>query len=223
MRKDEVLLFKQFDSDPTQSARFTFHSSFSDASRTSLPPRESIEVRAMAIFLEEPTPEQMSSRAASAIQRHSWPVVKAALSENISLERNAAFMLQSRLAARAGRGLLDVGEVERIADWAALNNVPDDEVLRKLRKELREKGSSNAEGLPREQLSRGAYSDSVRQLQLVLIELGMMDYSVVKRGAGMYGPQTNAAVQYVQRALKMPATGVYDDAVRAQLLKILEA
>jgi len=53
MRKEEVLLFKQFDSDPSRSSRFTFHSSFSDpAVATSLPKRESVEVRAMAIFIE---------------------------------------------------------------------------------------------------------------------------------------------------------------------------
>jgi len=219
-----VLFFKQFDSDPNQPARFTFHSSFCDpTSSASLPPRESIEVRAMAIFLEEPTPGEMSSRQSSAIQQHTWPVVRAALSENISLERSPAFTLQSRLAARAGRSLLAVSEVERIADWAALNNVADDEVLQKLRTDLRETGRSNAEGLPREQLSAGSYSESVRQLQFVLIELGMLDYSVIKHGAGMYGPQTNAAVKYLQRALQMPTTGVYDNAVRTQLLKMLEA
>merc|ERR1719198_1631355 len=57
MRKDEVLLFKQFDSDPGRSSRFTFHSSFCDPSAAAgLPQRESVEVRAMVIFVEDVPP-----------------------------------------------------------------------------------------------------------------------------------------------------------------------
>merc|ERR1712137_865872 len=53
MRSNELLLFKQFDSDPGRTSRFTFHSSFSDPDISPhLPRRESVEVRAMAIFIE---------------------------------------------------------------------------------------------------------------------------------------------------------------------------
>ena len=44
----------QFDSDPTKTSRFTFHTAFSDVTQPpTLPQRQSIEVRAMAIFIEE--------------------------------------------------------------------------------------------------------------------------------------------------------------------------
>jgi hypothetical protein len=51
MTKDEVLLFKQWDSDPEKEGRICFHSAFVDPSaRADAPPRESIEVRAIAFF-----------------------------------------------------------------------------------------------------------------------------------------------------------------------------
>ena len=51
MKKDEVLLFKQWDSDTNRPARTCFHSAFSDPSAPDdAPPRESIEVRAFAYF-----------------------------------------------------------------------------------------------------------------------------------------------------------------------------
>lgn len=51
MAKDEVLLFKQFDSDPTITGRICFHTSCTDpGARPSTPPRQSIEVRALAFF-----------------------------------------------------------------------------------------------------------------------------------------------------------------------------
>ncbi len=51
MRKDEVLLFKQWDSDPACTARVSFHTSFSDPhAPPDAPPRQSIEVRALAYF-----------------------------------------------------------------------------------------------------------------------------------------------------------------------------
>src|SRR4029077_4965480 len=50
MRTDEALLLKCFDSDPTR-ARFTAHSAFDDpTSRPGARPRESIEVRTLALF-----------------------------------------------------------------------------------------------------------------------------------------------------------------------------
>ena len=53
MKKDEVLLFKQWDSDFTLSGRLCFHTAFSDPNAPKdSPARESIEVRAMAYFPE---------------------------------------------------------------------------------------------------------------------------------------------------------------------------
>jgi len=206
MTKREVLLFKQFDSDPAQSSRFTFHSSFKDTSiQTALPPRESIETRAMAIFIEEE------------------PSIKKELAPKIALQREPTYTLQSRLAARAARGLLSPKEVERIADQAALQNIADEDVLQQLCRELEQNGGNNSKGLPASPLYRGVRSEAVRQLQFVLIELGIMDAYAIKYDIGMFGPETTAAVSHIQKYLRVPSTGVYDDAVHAQLLKMLEA
>eukprot|EP00443_Scrippsiella_acuminata_P015704 CAMPEP_0115226134 /NCGR_PEP_ID=MMETSP0270-20121206/30467_1 /TAXON_ID=71861 /ORGANISM="Scrippsiella trochoidea, Strain CCMP3099" /LENGTH=455 /DNA_ID=CAMNT_0002640533 /DNA_START=1 /DNA_END=1368 /DNA_ORIENTATION=+ len=51
MRKDEVLLFKQWDSDSTLSGRVCFHTSFSDPNAPrDAPCRQSIEARGIAFF-----------------------------------------------------------------------------------------------------------------------------------------------------------------------------
>lgn len=51
MKKDEVILFKQWDSDPKLSGRVCFHTAFKDPKAPSdTPTRESIEVRAFAFF-----------------------------------------------------------------------------------------------------------------------------------------------------------------------------
>jgi hypothetical protein len=51
MNKDEVVLMKQFDSDTTLSGRMCFHTAFADpTAAANAPPRESIEVRAVAFF-----------------------------------------------------------------------------------------------------------------------------------------------------------------------------
>jgi len=213
MKKSEVLLFKQFDSDPAQTSRFTFHSAFTDASvRADLPPRQSVETRAVAIIIE------------------AEPAVKMAVVPKMLLEQEPLFTLQSRLAARAARGLLDVKEVEKIADMAALENTPDEEVMQRLSREAEQQGFSNTKGLPMQgaKLYSGTRSEAVMQLQLVLIELGIMDAYPIKYGAGTCGPETMAAVKHIQKHLRqkdqlLPSDGVYDDAVRAQLLKMLRA
>lgn len=205
MKKDEVLMFKQFDSDPTQTSRFTFHSSFVDGNvRADLPPRESIETRVMAIFIDEE------------------PTVKRAVLPKMVLEREPLFTLQSRLAARSSRGLLDPKEVEKIADRAALENARDDDVLRRLSREVQQRGGSNTVGVPMQGLHSGCRGEAVMQLQLVLIELGIMDAYAIKRGAGMFGDETTAAVKHIQKYLRLPSDGVYDDAIRAKLLKMLD-
>ena len=51
MRKDEVLFFKQYDSDPKARSRFCFHTAFDDPTvPRDAPLRQSIEVRALALF-----------------------------------------------------------------------------------------------------------------------------------------------------------------------------
>merc|ERR1719231_509234 len=51
MQVDELLLFTQFDSDPLAPCRYCFHTAFEDpAVPGNLPPRQSIEVRAIAFF-----------------------------------------------------------------------------------------------------------------------------------------------------------------------------
>jgi hypothetical protein len=51
MTRDELLVFKVFDSDPSAGTQFTAHTSFSDPSSPENPlPRESIEMRAFVFF-----------------------------------------------------------------------------------------------------------------------------------------------------------------------------
>ena len=51
MTNDEVLLFKHYDSDVRLTGRNCFHTAFNDPACTvDMPPRESIEVRALAFF-----------------------------------------------------------------------------------------------------------------------------------------------------------------------------
>merc|ERR1712187_336874 len=53
MVKDEVILFKQWDSDPLRLGRTCFHTAFKDpTARVDAPVRQSIEVRAFVFFPE---------------------------------------------------------------------------------------------------------------------------------------------------------------------------
>ena len=68
--QDELLLFKQWDSDPLQPARIGFHTAFTDPTAPpDAPPRESIEVRAYCFFPEHepntcpPLPKTPAERA----------------------------------------------------------------------------------------------------------------------------------------------------------------
>ena len=52
--KDELLIFKQFDSDPKARARYCFHTSFADPFiPPNAPQRQSCEVRAVALFSDK--------------------------------------------------------------------------------------------------------------------------------------------------------------------------
>jgi len=56
MQKDELLIFKQYDSDPKARARFCFHTAFNDPTvPADAPARQSVEVRAVALFNEAMT------------------------------------------------------------------------------------------------------------------------------------------------------------------------
>merc|ERR1719230_2571011 len=79
-----------------------------------------------------------------------------------------------------------------------------------------------ARGLPAAPLD-GTDREQVRFLQQVLIELGRMAPGAIRFASGIYGQFTAAAVANVQRSLDRTPTGRYDSAVRAQLLKELEA
>lgn len=50
MTKNEVVLFKQYDSDISISGRTCFHTAFKDPNAKNAPPRESIEVRCLLLF-----------------------------------------------------------------------------------------------------------------------------------------------------------------------------
>jgi len=206
MRRDEVLLFKQFDSDPSRPSRFTFHSSFNDQDvAAGLPQRESVEVRAMAIFIDEP------------------PSVKAEVARSLALLRQPAYTLQGRLAARAARGLLSPADVEGLAEMAAVRNIHDERILQRLRLQVLQRGESNCHGLPSSVLSQGAYNDGVRLLQLALVELGLLDYSVIKYNPGSYDDATALAVAALQESVGIPSNGVYDRAVRSHLERLLDS
>merc|ERR1712224_242365 len=106
---------------------------------------------------------------------------------------------------------------------AALQNIPDEVVLQQLSKQAQQRGESNSRGLPEVQLSRGAYNEGVRQLQLVLVELGILDYSVIKYGAGSYDDATVEGVAALQQMLGIAPNGVFDMVVRSHLQRALDS
>jgi len=78
------------------------------------------------------------------------------------------------------------------------------------------------QGLPNAPLSVSD-RESVRVLQHVLIKLGKMVPEAIRLASGRYGRFTTTAVADIQRSLGITPTGIYDEAVRAQLLKELTA
>jgi hypothetical protein len=55
MQPSELLMFMQYDSDPTAPSRFCFHSSITDPTcPADAPPRQSIEIRCLAFFPDHP-------------------------------------------------------------------------------------------------------------------------------------------------------------------------
>jgi len=113
--------------------------------------------------------------------------------------------------------------VEGLSDRAALNSIPDEALLEQLRQQAQQRGERNSQGLPDVQLSRGAYNDAVRSLQLVLVELGVLDYSVIRHEAGSYDEATVMGVAALQRSLGLAPNGVYDKVLRSHLQRVLDS
>ena len=127
MKKDEVLIFNQYDSDIEMSARFCFHTAFGDSRvDPDLPQRESCEVRAMAIFVEkDPSWGEFNG-----------DLIKQEMVNQIQLvtepkDRNnkKKLTLMDKLVFGAKRGIIQPAEVSKIADNAALDGLIDEVVL----------------------------------------------------------------------------------------------
>jgi len=83
--------------------------------------------------------------------------------------------------------------------------------------------TSLIQNLPHGRLNRRdtTFGEQVTFLQAALMELNLMNPSAVRFARGNYGPRTTAAVSSIQSSAGLPATGVYDEAVRAELVKML--
>jgi len=113
MRKDEVLMFTQFDSDPNALARFCFHTAFNDPTvDPALPQRESVECRVLAFF---PTPDH--PRRENYVQE---------------VHPGNVTVLRQQLAQGASNGLLLPAEIEDLVDKAAYIGAQNDDFIRLL-------------------------------------------------------------------------------------------
>jgi len=112
MRKDELLLFTQYDSNPNAPARFCFHSSFIDPTVPDhAPPRESVEIRAIAFFPTE------------------YDAMAGMNSTLAMLQPDNAEYLTRALAQGASHGYLDPSEIDDIVDAAAYSGADNEEVI----------------------------------------------------------------------------------------------
>ncbi len=75
--------------------------------------------------------------------------------------------------------------------------------------------------VPKMDLGRGATGEGVKQLQQALVKLGHMTQKQMNTGPGIFGPQTQAALQAFQRKHGVPATGFYGAQTRTALSKAL--
>eukprot|EP00746_Dinoflagellata_sp_MGD_P166340 gnl/MRDRNA2_/MRDRNA2_96160_c0_seq1.p1 gnl/MRDRNA2_/MRDRNA2_96160_c0~~gnl/MRDRNA2_/MRDRNA2_96160_c0_seq1.p1 ORF type:complete len:644 (-),score=91.92 gnl/MRDRNA2_/MRDRNA2_96160_c0_seq1:171-2102(-) len=122
MHKDEVLLFTQYDSNPKAPARFCFHTSFTDPSvPASAPPRESVEIRAIAFFPMMKTTIPYVLNAVAGLQD---PLAM--------FKPDDAGHLIKALAQGASHGHLDLREIDGIVDFAALSGTSNDAVIMEL-------------------------------------------------------------------------------------------
>ena len=89
MTRDEVILFKQYDSDYNQSARACFHTAFSDPTAPAdAPPRQSIEVRAI-LFYPDHTPNTCPEVAQTTETEKTSPVTPKQAANNVKLSIEA--------------------------------------------------------------------------------------------------------------------------------------
>merc|ERR1712142_68145 len=76
MKKNEVLLFKQFDSDTSLSGRLCFHTAFNDPNAPKCSERQSVEARGIAFFPDhEPNscPEILSVKDKEGLEEFNYP------------------------------------------------------------------------------------------------------------------------------------------------------
>jgi peptidoglycan hydrolase-like protein with peptidoglycan-binding domain len=77
----------------------------------------------------------------------------------------------------------------------------------------------SSEEVPRENLQRGDSGPEVEKLQQSLVKLGYMSQEQMKTGAGIFGPQTEAALKRFQKEHGVPDTGNYGPLTRGALSK----
>lgn len=122
MKFNEVLLFKQYDTE-IDKTRFCFHTSFQNPNAPSQPARQSIEVRAMAFFLE------LTEEAASWTPEARAKVKQAAISTLHLTGKTKTSMtdeftqLKMHLERGAAKKLIKKADVPSIIDKAALDGV----------------------------------------------------------------------------------------------------
>merc|ERR1719387_144976 len=121
MKKDEVLLFIQYDSDVNNPTRFCFHTAFDDPTvDPKLPQRESVEVRAIAFF-------------APPIQPSADPVQRRRLAEYVrNVHPPHVGDLLKALAQAASHKLLPPADLEELVERAAYESIPNDEFIQQL-------------------------------------------------------------------------------------------
>jgi len=109
MVKDELLIFKQFDSDPKARVRYCFHTAFNDPSiPADAPARQSIEVRALALFNE------VMTAPPAPVRNLSDEVFKARVSPGPAMPLAVRPQAKARHAPPAGRALMGEGVVAPI-------------------------------------------------------------------------------------------------------------
>jgi len=127
LKKDEVVLFKQYDSDHSKSGRVCFHTSFSDPSAPpDTPDRESVEVRAMAFFpdhtpntcpeFSDPNEEVASNLIQAVLYIQMWPFMgRIWFAGKSKTKAGREEILEELLKDKTGRiGCQDATEKEKI-------------------------------------------------------------------------------------------------------------
>lgn len=98
--------------------------------------------------------------------------------------------------------------------------LPPDEAYDALRTTSGTSSPPDSGAVPDASLSRGDGGAPVRALQDRLVSFGVMSPEERSTGPGIYGPQTEARVADLQRFLGLPATGAFDEGIRAAMHSI---